>query len=287
MDKLVVVPLAVLVLPVLLVGGLLRWFWRLSKAEDLDDQLAPARRWWLVAIASVTSLIFYGWLDTVTQPIGTPHGPSVSTPPQHHYDVLWWVLLLGVVFVLLLAVQPRRRRAALSFGGGLLLALSAAGVGWCLYFAHEKQVYKAHMVDYVLAERNDSLQRLPNGFYGRRAGGSAIDPRSNEETPTFPGGEPALYQAIQKRINYPAILRKHQLDAEVEVQVEFIVETDGRITCAHVSEHHNFTCDVEAVRVVNSLPHYQPGLQQGRPIAATWYTTVLFHRQGAAKQQAY
>jgi hypothetical protein len=283
MDKLVVVLLAVLVLPVLLVGGLLRWFWRLSKAEDLDDQLPTARRWGQVAIASVASLVFYGWLDTVTQPIGTPHGPSVITPPQHHYDVLWWVLLPGVCFVLLLAVQPRRR-AALSFGAGLLLALGAAGVGWHLYFAHEKQVYQAQMVDYRLAAHNDSLQQLPNGFYGRRAGGSATDPHSDEETPTFPGGEPALYQAIQERINYQALLRKQPLEADMEVQVEFIVETDGRITCAHVSEHHNFTCDVEAVRVINSLPRYRPGLQQGRPIAASWYTSVLFHRQGAARQ---
>jgi hypothetical protein len=132
------------------------------------------------------------------------------------------------------------------------------------------------------------LQRLPNGFYGRRAGGSATDPHSDEETPTFPGGEPALYQAIQNRINYQAIMRKYPLDTEVvEVQVEFIVETDGRITCAHVSEHHNFACDAEAVRVVNSLPHYKPGLQKGRPIAVSWYTSVLLYRQGAAKQEAY
>ncbi|MFD1871145.1 energy transducer TonB [Hymenobacter bucti] len=285
MDGFVVGLLAVLVLPPLLVGGFLRWFWRLSRVADkaAADQLPRARRLGLLAIACVTSLVFYGWLDTVTQPIGTPHGPSTSISPQHHYATLGRVLILGAGVGLLLALQPRRRAAALYFGSGLLLALGGAGGGWYLYFAHEKQVYQARMVDYALVARTDSLQRLPNGFYGRRAGGSATDPRSDEEIPTFPGGEPALYQAIQERINYQALTRKYPLDKEVEVQVEFIVETDGRITCAHVSEHHSFACDAEAVRVLNSLPRYRPGLQKGRPIAASWYTSVLFQRRGAAK----
>lgn len=279
MDELVVGLLAVLVLPVLLVGGLLRWFWRLSKADDLESQLPAARGRGLLAIASVACLVFYGWLDTVTQPMGTPHGPSVSTPRQHHCDTLLWVLLLGAGVVLLLAAQPRRRRAAQCFGAGLLLALGGAGGSWYLRFAQQEQAHKVQLVIYARVQRNDSLQRLPTGFYGRKAGGSATDPRSAEEIPAFPGGEPALRQAIQQRLNYQVL--KPQNPGDTVTVVEFIVETDGRITGAHVSEHQNLAGDEESIRVINSLPRYRPGRQNGRPLAIIWHATVPFLRCGA------
>ncbi|HPF51996.1 MAG TPA: energy transducer TonB [Draconibacterium sp.] len=93
-----------------------------------------------------------------------------------------------------------------------------------------------------------------------------------QEMPMFPGGERALYQYISKHVNYPAIAQENGIESKVYVQ--FVVDENGNVINAHVSRPGDVSLDEEAVRVINSLPRFKPGRQNGKYVKV-YYTAVI------------
>ncbi|MDX1666394.1 MAG: energy transducer TonB, partial [Saprospiraceae bacterium] len=103
-----------------------------------------------------------------------------------------------------------------------------------------------------------------------------------EEMPRFPGCEnitgtkmekkacadQKLLEYIYKNIEYPVIARDNGIEGTVVVQ--FVVDTDGRISNAKVVRDIGGGCGEEALRVVkkmNELPQrWIPGKQRARPV---------------------
>lgn len=98
-----------------------------------------------------------------------------------------------------------------------------------------------------------------------------------EEMPKFPGGDADLYEFISKNLKYPA--------AEIEaghagkVIIRFIVGKDGKISEATVLRGVSPGCDREALRVVNSMPRWVPGRQNGNPVAVYFTLPVVYRLQ--------
>jgi len=93
-----------------------------------------------------------------------------------------------------------------------------------------------------------------------------------QEMPMFPGGERALYQYISKHVKYPAIAQENGVESKVYVQ--FVVDENGNVINAHVSRPGDASLDEEAVRVINSLPSFKPGRQNGKYVKV-YYTAVI------------
>lgn len=99
-----------------------------------------------------------------------------------------------------------------------------------------------------------------------------------EEMPQFPGGAAALMQYLSKNIRYPEEAYKNNIQGRVIVN--FIVETDGSITEAKVWRSIHPLLDAEALRVINAMPKWNPGMQGGKPVRVKYTVPVTFKLQG-------
>lgn len=93
-----------------------------------------------------------------------------------------------------------------------------------------------------------------------------------EQMPNFPGGEEALMKFINEHIKYPQSALKQ--GTQGTIMLRFVVTGTGDIGEVQILKGLDPDCDDEAKRVVKSLPKFNPGVQQGRPVSV-WYTTPV------------
>lgn len=93
-----------------------------------------------------------------------------------------------------------------------------------------------------------------------------------EISPKFPGGDAELYKTLAQNIRYPEKAIKGNIQGRVTVQ--FVVEKDGSVGEVKVVRGKDPELDKEAVRVVKSLPKFNPGMMNGSPVRC-WYTLPI------------
>ena len=103
---------------------------------------------------------------------------------------------------------------------------------------------------------------------------------SVEQMPEFPGGAAGLMRYLQENIKYPPEAAKNNIEGRVIVQ--FIIDETGQVGEIKVVRPISDELDAEAVRVVKTLPKFEPGRQDGKPVAV-WYTLpVSFNIRSSA-----
>jgi periplasmic protein TonB len=97
------------------------------------------------------------------------------------------------------------------------------------------------------------------------------------DMPYFEGGEAGLMRYIGKKIRYPrqAVLEQ----VEGVVVVSFVVNRLGKVTDATILKGLGYGTDEEALRVINSLPAWTPGRQNGKPVAVRYTLPIRFNMQ--------
>ena len=98
-----------------------------------------------------------------------------------------------------------------------------------------------------------------------------------EEMPAFPGGEQKLMEYVAKNINYPQNARETGIQGRVFVG--FVVESDGSISNVTLLKGIGGGCDEEAVRVIKSLPKWEPGKERGKAVRVSYQIPVFFRLQ--------
>lgn len=98
-----------------------------------------------------------------------------------------------------------------------------------------------------------------------------------EQMPSFPGGEAALMEWLNKHIHYPAIAQENGVEGRVIVQ--FVVGRDGSISDVTVARSVDPSLDTEAKRVVRSMPKWIPGKQNGKSVNCKFTLPVTFRLQ--------
>jgi len=95
-----------------------------------------------------------------------------------------------------------------------------------------------------------------------------------EERAMFPGGEEKLMEFLSANLKYPQIARENGVKGNV--YVKFIIEKDGSITNIQVVRGIGSGCDEEAVRVIKSMPKWEPGKQRGTPVRSRFILPFKF-----------
>ena len=95
-----------------------------------------------------------------------------------------------------------------------------------------------------------------------------------EQMPSFPGGMDAMYAFINKHIKFPRIARENNISGTVVLQ--FVVSREGEILDARVIRKIGGGLDEEALRVVNLMPRWKPGMHNGREVPVTFTLPVKF-----------
>ena len=96
----------------------------------------------------------------------------------------------------------------------------------------------------------------------------------DDELPSFPGGDAKLREWIKKNMKYPSYAKKNGIEGQV--LVVFIVEKDGSISNAEVSWGVDPSLDQEALRIVNKMPKWKPGTQNGVAMRVKYRLPITF-----------
>ena len=95
-----------------------------------------------------------------------------------------------------------------------------------------------------------------------------------EEMPEFTGGMAECMKFLSKNIKYPTIAQENGVQGRVIVQ--FVVTKEGDITEAKVVRGVDPYLDAEALRVINSMPKWKPGKQNGEAVNVKYTIPVTF-----------
>lgn len=98
-----------------------------------------------------------------------------------------------------------------------------------------------------------------------------------EQMPQYPGGVQELMKYISKNLRYPAIAQENGIQGRVILR--FVVSASGKVEDVQVLRSLDPNCDKEAVRVVQSMPQWIPGKQNGRNVPVYYTLPVVFRLQ--------
>ena len=103
-----------------------------------------------------------------------------------------------------------------------------------------------------------------------------------ETFPQFPGGHIALFEYLSKNIKFPK--SKENEDVKVRVVTTFTVEKDGSITHAKIVRSQGEAFDNEALRVINGMPKWIPGMQNGKAVSVKYTLPITFSTTDSDKK---
>ena len=95
-----------------------------------------------------------------------------------------------------------------------------------------------------------------------------------EKKPEFPGGMPALMEYLKANLKYPEKALNNKVQGTVLVR--FIVSKTGDIKDVKVMKSVNPDCDNEAIRVVEAMPKWMPGVMDGKPVNCLFNIPISF-----------
>lgn len=95
-----------------------------------------------------------------------------------------------------------------------------------------------------------------------------------EQMPQFPGGSQAMMRYLVENVKYPVQAR--EAGKEGTVLVNFQVNPRGKIRNAAIRETVDPALDAEALRVINGMPDWIPGKQNGKAVEVAYSIPVQF-----------
>ena len=100
------------------------------------------------------------------------------------------------------------------------------------------------------------------------------DPDIFTKVDVMPKADYDLTQYLDLNLKYPDSARNH--DIEGRVLRKIVVNEDGRISNCTVIKGIGAGCDQEALRVVKSMPKWDPGEKDGRQVKVYFTLPVVF-----------
>ena len=143
----------------------------------------------------------------------------------------------------------------------VILSFSKAGLG-------TTQVY-------ISAESMDRFKEFSVSM--RPSDSDRVTYQVTEEMPEFTGGTQELMKYLGTSVKYPEQAFKNGVSGRVIVQ--FVVTEDGSIDEVTVVRGVDAELDAEAIRVVSSMPKWQPGKVKGQPVCCRFTLPVTFRLQ--------
>lgn len=95
-----------------------------------------------------------------------------------------------------------------------------------------------------------------------------------EDMPEFPGGEIALLRYLAENVRYPT--KAQETGIQGRVLVKFIVNQFGEVCEVELARGIHPVIDVEALRVVENMPNWKPGMQRGVAVRVSFTVPISF-----------
>lgn len=91
---------------------------------------------------------------------------------------------------------------------------------------------------------------------------------------SFPGGEEACKEYLDKTVKYPVAAIENGIEGTVTVL--FTVKTDGSIGNIKIKRMIDPDLEAEAIRVVKSMPAWTPATTDGKAVESTAEISIPF-----------
>ena len=125
---------------------------------------------------------------------------------------------------------------------------------------------------------------IPSGSSTAITGAGTSQPNQAQNTtqlyttadsmPSFPNGDLARMSYLVQNLRYPEEAKKNGIQGKV--RLSFVVESNGKISRVKVTESLGAGCDEEAVRLVQNMPEWNPGLIDGKPVSVEISMSISF-----------
>ncbi len=91
---------------------------------------------------------------------------------------------------------------------------------------------------------------------------------------TFPGGERELMKFVYCTLDLEKA--KYSDDKKGRVNLQFSIDTDGKVTDIKVVKGLNADYNSEAIRIMSLMPKWTSETQNGKAVKKTWYLPIVF-----------
>ena len=95
-----------------------------------------------------------------------------------------------------------------------------------------------------------------------------------EKVPEYPGGVSGLSKDITKNLKYPDVARLIGINGRIILS--FVVDRDGKMVEVTPINCIGAGCESEAVKTLQSLKTWQPGIQKGKPVRVQYSIPINF-----------
>ncbi|HUX95243.1 MAG TPA: energy transducer TonB [Bacteroidales bacterium] len=95
-----------------------------------------------------------------------------------------------------------------------------------------------------------------------------------DEMPIFPNGDSALLRYIADNVKYPEVAKKAGIQGRVIVR--FCITSKGNVTSCGILKSVSPEIDAESLRVIQSLPDFEPGKVAGKPVSVWYMVPITF-----------
>jgi TonB family protein len=94
--------------------------------------------------------------------------------------------------------------------------------------------------------------------------------KKTEVPPEFVGGKDALFKYINENIKYPEDVQRGN------VYIAFVITKEGTVRDARIVKGINENCDKEALRLINNMPTWDPGMEKGKIVSSVYGLPIIF-----------
>lgn len=98
-----------------------------------------------------------------------------------------------------------------------------------------------------------------------------------DQMPKFKGGDAELMLYLSRKLRYPGAAQRNGIEGTVIVT--FVVGITGEITDVEVLKGLGYGTEEEAARVIQSMPKWEPGRQNGRAVPVRYTLPIRFNIQ--------
>ena len=95
-----------------------------------------------------------------------------------------------------------------------------------------------------------------------------------EQMPEYAGGQSEMLRYIKENLKYPEEALEEEREAKVFVK--FVVDENGAISNVISVRPAGYGFDEEAIRVVESMPEWKPGKQNGKAVKVHFQIPIYF-----------
>jgi len=95
-----------------------------------------------------------------------------------------------------------------------------------------------------------------------------------EQMPQFPGGDKEMNKWLSDNLKYPTKAKEQGIQGTVVLR--FVIRHNGSISDVKVQRSLEPSCDKEAIRLIESMPQWIPGKQNGNTVNVSYTLSVRF-----------